>query len=101
MQRKIFIAMVALAVLLIIIASATTTHAQSGGAYELTWSTIDGGGATFSTGASYELGGTIGQPDAGTMSGETYSLGGGFWGFATNVVNSVQKLFLPMILKSP
>ena len=35
------------------------------------------------------------------MSGETYSLGGGFWGFATNVVNSVQKLFLPMILKSP
>lgn len=78
-----------------------SAHVQTGGTYELTWSTIDGGSATFSTGDVYELGGTIGQPDAGTMSGETYSLGGGFWGFATNVVNSVQKLFLPMILKSP
>jgi hypothetical protein len=57
----------------------STAMAQSGGNYNLTRNTVDGGGATFSTGASYTLGGTIGQPDAGTLSGGTYILGGGFW----------------------
>ena len=33
--------------------------------YDLGWFTIDGGGGMFSTGGGYELGGTIGQPDAG------------------------------------
>ena len=41
--------------------------AQTGGPYDLTWSTADGGGYTFSSGGNYTLGGTIGQPDAGTM----------------------------------
>jgi hypothetical protein len=53
--------------------------AQSGGPYDLTWNSIDGGGYTFSTGGGYELGGTIGQPDAGCMIGGGYTLGGGFW----------------------
>lgn len=53
--------------------------AQTGGDYDLTWSTIDGGGETFSTGGDYELGGTIGQPDAGAMTGGDYALTGGFW----------------------
>jgi len=52
--------------------------AQSGGDYELTWSTIDGGGGR-STGGDYVLVGTIGQPDAGEMSGGDYTLSGGFW----------------------
>jgi LPXTG-site transpeptidase (sortase) family protein len=52
--------------------------AQSGG-YDLSWWTVDGGGATFSTGGSYRLGGTIGQPDAGELSGGSYTLYGGFW----------------------
>lgn len=43
-------------------------HAQSGGGYDLTWSTLDGGGAMFSTGGGYSLGGTLGQPDAGAAS---------------------------------
>lgn len=47
--------------------------------YDLTWNTIDGGGATFSSGGGYTLGGTIGQPDAGEMAGGGYSLRGGFW----------------------
>jgi len=43
------------------------------------WSTIDGGGGT-STGGSYSLSGTIGQPDAGgPMTGGDYALTGGFW----------------------
>jgi len=54
------------------------TFAQSGGNYDLTWSTIDGGGGT-GTGGNYSLSGTIGQTDAGTMAGGDYRLEGGFW----------------------
>jgi len=54
--------------------------AQTGGEYDLSWSTIDGGGGK-SDGGSYILSGTTGQPDAGsTMSGGDYTLTGGFWG---------------------
>ncbi len=56
--------------------------AQSGGGYDLTWSTIDGGGAT-SAGGGYVVSGTVGQPDAsaaGAMSDGNYALTGGFWG---------------------
>ena len=51
------------------------SHAQGGGAYSLTWFTIDGGGGT-STGGVYSLSGTIGQPDAGRLSGGSYTLEG-------------------------
>ncbi|MCP4708421.1 MAG: hypothetical protein GY869_07345, partial [Planctomycetes bacterium] len=54
------------------------TIAQSGGTYDLTWSTIDGGGGR-STGGAFILEGTIGQPDAGLLSGGEYVLAGGFW----------------------
>lgn len=47
--------------------------------YSIDWFTIDGGGGT-STGGVYAVSGTIGQPDAGAMSGGNYSLVGGFWG---------------------
>ena len=47
--------------------------------YSIDWFTIDGGGGT-STGGVYSVSGTIGQPDAGAMSGGNYSLVGGFWG---------------------
>ncbi|MBI5030242.1 MAG: hypothetical protein HZB51_06930 [Chloroflexi bacterium] len=69
--------------------------AQSGGGYDLTWNTIAGGGATVSTGGGYEMGGTIGQSDAGAQSGGTYALHGGFW----HSVNALLKLYLPLILK--
>ena len=48
------------------------------GQFTLDWSTIDGGGGT-STGGVYTVRGTIGQPDAGAMSGGNYALTGGFW----------------------
>ncbi len=51
----------------------------SGPGFDLDWYTIDGGGATYLTGGTYELGATAGQPDAGFMSGGAYELGGGFW----------------------
>jgi hypothetical protein len=52
--------------------------AASGGGYDLSWYTIDGGGGTSEAGG-FTLSGTIGQPDAGTMSGGGYELAGGFW----------------------
>jgi len=53
--------------------------AQSGGGYDLSWWTIDGG-VTFATGGAFNLGGTVGQPDAShALTGGAFSLTGGFW----------------------
>ena len=43
------------------------------------WYTIDGGGTPASTGDGYVLGSTVGQPDAGSMTGGEFRLTGGFW----------------------
>ncbi|MFC1805744.1 hypothetical protein ACFL09_02035 [Planctomycetota bacterium] len=64
-----------LALLAVLVAS----HAAAAGSYDLDWWTVDGGGATFSTGGDFELGGTAGQPDAGRHDGGGYAVGGGFW----------------------
>jgi hypothetical protein len=56
-------------------------QAQSGGGYDLTWSTVDGGGQE-STGGEFVLRGTVGQADAHepmTDAGGVYELSGGFW----------------------
>jgi hypothetical protein len=50
-------------------------YAQS---YSVDWSTVDGGGG-ISTGGVYTVNGTIGQPDAGNMSGGNFAVQGGFW----------------------
>ena len=58
---------------------ALTTVARAD--FDLGWHTFDGGGYTFSSGGAFELGGTIGQPDAGpvAMTGGEFELAGGFW----------------------
>jgi hypothetical protein len=96
MKHKTILGAITLLVLIALTNSAgiTPASAQSGGGYELTWNTIDGGGVMFSTGGVYSLGGTIGQADAGNLSGGSYTLNGGFWvDFLGN------KLMLPLILK--
>jgi hypothetical protein len=51
----------------------------SGQSYSIDWNKVAGGGGT-STGGTYQVSGTIGQPDAsGAMNGGTYSVTGGFW----------------------
>ncbi len=47
--------------------------------FEISRSTIDGGGAMRSTGGDFEVSGTIGQADAGALSGDDFTLTGGFW----------------------
>ena len=65
--------------------------------YDLSWWTVDGGGATFSTGGDYALGGTVGQPDAGVLEGGDYSLTGGFWGGRAVAVE--YDICLPLVLR--
>ena len=50
--------------------------AQSGGPYNLSWHNIGPGGA--SSGGNFTLNAAVGQPDAATMSGGSYTLTGGF-----------------------
>jgi uncharacterized membrane protein len=67
--------LVALIVMILLVI--TPVLAQSTQGYDLSWNTVDSGGGS-SEGGGYSLGGTAGQPDAGTMSGGVYSLSGGF-----------------------
>jgi len=46
--------------------------------YAIDWFRVAGGGGT-STGGVYKISGTLGQPEAGTLKGGSYSLQGGFW----------------------
>ena len=71
---------IAVSVLLVVLLLIALPVAAKAGAFDLSWNTVDGGGATFSSGGGYQLGGTIGQPDAGGLSGGVYTLEGGFWG---------------------
>ncbi len=54
----------------------TTAQAQT---FDVSWHTIDGGGITVSSGGIFELGGTIGQPDAETLTGGPFTIIDGFW----------------------
>jgi hypothetical protein len=90
-RAAIFLALAAFLLL------ASVALAQSGGGYDLSWNTVDGGGYTFSAGGDYTLGGTIGQPDAGELSGGGYILGGGFWrGRAV----AQCRIYLPLVLRN-
>jgi hypothetical protein len=62
--------------------------------YDLSWWTVDGGGAMPSDSNGYSLGGTAGQPDAAVWSGDDYILAGGFWGGAVEY-----RIYLPLVLR--
>lgn len=61
----------------------STAQAQN---FAIDWFTIDGGGGA-SSGGAYTLSGTIGQPDAGVMSGGNFTLQGGFWSVVAAIQN--------------
>ncbi len=71
--------------------------AQSGGGYDLSWSTTDGGGGS-SAGGVYSLTGTAGQADAGVMSGGEFTLTGGFWKGGIAAITQLE-IYLPLIGK--
>ena len=87
-------------VVLALAAGTIAVYAQAGGGYDLTWNTVDGGGATFATGGGYSLGGTAGQPDAATWSNGSYTLSGGFWhAGAAGATLGGAGVYLPIIVK--
>ena len=70
-----------IAALLMAAGLAQTSLAQP--AFAVNWFTIDGGGQTFSQSPNFQLGGTIGQPDALQLAtGGGFELVGGFWAVA-------------------
>jgi hypothetical protein len=85
-------AVLMMALVLLLALFTATVVAQTGGGYDLTWYTIDGGGATVS-GGGYELAGTVGQADAGTVSGGGYVLASGFWS------GGVYAVYLPLVIR--
>jgi hypothetical protein len=89
-----------LTALLVLVGGIVAVHAQSGGGYDLTWNSVDGGGTTLSSGGGYTLGGTAGQPDAATWSGGSYTLNGGFWGGGAGGAGpQPHTSYLPVVLK--
>ncbi|MEI2672174.1 MAG: hypothetical protein V9G13_13920 [Marmoricola sp.] len=91
MKRLSLFIPIVLAVLIVSIAVA-----QSGGGYDLTWSTIDGGGGA-SSGGGYTVDGTLGQFEAGALSGGSYTLSGGFWTSPAATPQFV--VYLPLVLR--
>ena len=79
-------------ILLAFVAMLLASRAQAQ-TYSLDWFTVDGGGGMSTGGLPvrgmqagvYSVTGTIGQPDAGRMSGGNFALQGGFWGILAAV----------------
>ena len=70
-----------------------TAFAAGAQTYSIDWHKVAGGGGA-SAGGTYQLNGTIGQPDASVaMNGGNFSLTGGFW----SMVSVVQTPGAPML----
>ena len=84
-----------LVLLLIVFVSGMALASAS---YDISWWTVDGGGGT-STGNGYTLNGTLGQPDAGTLStGGGYILASGFWHGGVAVLPNTS-IYLPLLVR--
>lgn len=86
---------IAIGVLIFVGAMTALVAGQNGHGYDLSWSTVDGGGGT-SVGGEFRLMGTAGQPDAGAMSGGDLILTGGFW----SSVRPTYNVFVPLVLRN-
>jgi hypothetical protein len=91
MKRKHLFLLIYLIILLLGLTSPAL--AETTAAYDLSWWTVDSGGATGLTAGAYTLSGTAGQPDAGSLSSGSYDLAGGFWAMLAEKIRS----FLPLI----
>ncbi len=64
-------------IVLLVLTLSLPVMSMSDGDYEISWSSIDGGGGR-SSGGDYSLVSTIGQPDAAYSQGGDYEMLGGF-----------------------
>ena len=76
--------------LLLLLAAVATAN----GGLSVDWHTIDGGGG-IAAASSYQLEGTIGQPEGGHQAtGDSYQLNGGYWGAAAPASYAI---YLPIV----
>jgi hypothetical protein len=61
--------------------------------WSIPWWTVDNGGGT-SQGGPFVLSGTAGQPDAGSSSGGSYIVKGGFWSGTFDYAT-----FIPLVIR--
>jgi hypothetical protein len=82
----------------LVLALFVSSAALAADSYNLHWWTVDSGGGS-SSGNGYILSGTLGQPDAGTLSsGGGYTLASGFWhGGAAAPVE--MRVYLPLVAR--
>jgi hypothetical protein len=71
--------------------------AQTGDEYELSWWTVAGGGGTSEEG-DYALTGSVGQPTTDLLSGDEFTLVGGFFSGETAAAFEEGTVYLPLIL---
>ena len=69
--------------------------APGSAAYEITWWTMDSGGSNALAANGYTLSGTVGQPDAASLTDGSYQLLSGFWP-GTIPWHSI---FLPLVVR--
>ncbi|HEY3243963.1 MAG TPA: hypothetical protein VGM03_11500 [Phycisphaerae bacterium] len=99
MKRKMTIRAQIMCVAVVAALGAWTANAQT---LEVSWYTVDGGGAMNSTGGSLAVSGTVGQTDAGgPMTGGNLSVVGGFWTAAANTGVSVFSANPPIAASNP
>jgi len=83
----------------LLLLSVSIATAQTGSGYDLSWSTVDGGGGS-TAGGGYSLDLTLGQADAGVQSGGGYTLMGGFWSeAAVSLTPPDYVVYLPVVLR--
>ncbi len=89
--------LIGLATLLLVLLLGSVVYAQANGDFDLSWNTIDNGGVINGSGGDFGLSGSIGQADAGMLSGGDFAVSGGFW----YVVSTPDyRILLPLVMKS-
>ncbi len=95
MRRKGWI----LGVVLLATLGLTGAVVAQGGGYDLSWWTVDNGGALNVTAGAYTLSGVAGQPDAEAVSVGGYTLQGGFFS-SVAMVPVEYRLYLPVVIRN-
>ncbi len=86
--------------LALLFTSAPALAQEIAAVFDIGWWTVDNGGGS-SFGSVYSIDGTLGQPDAGVLTGGAYSISGGFWDAVVDVpVAWGGRIYLPMSFRS-
>ena len=86
----------ALAAALVVALTGSTTSAQTGDGYDLSWNVIAGGGTGPLTGDGFSVRSTVGQTAIGLDDGPTTDMCAGYWCSAKVDYD----VFLPAVLKN-